>query len=528
MTIRPPRHIPPGPPPALWLCLHLPALPLEALGPWPVGIALPVLVWERDPRGARGVVAASALARQRGVQTGQALATAQALVPDALVLDRRPEREAQALHRLALRLGALTPHLVVAPPDVLLEVHTCLRLFGGVRALRHRALAHAREAGLTPLSALAPTPLGARLLVRAGDRTPRHTLQTHTFQRRLRPLPLSALPTVMRATDTRTATLDMLQALGLHTLHDLARLPTAGLRRRGVGPWLDTLARAEGRQPDPPAWFTPPLTFHQRLELPHPAEHLPLILSAAAHLLHALCGWLHLHWQAAQQLELILHHEQGARRHLPPETVVLDLSQPSRDAAHLGTVLDEHLQRHPLTAAIDALELRLCASVPDHGQALSLLPGAPDEDTTAQASLIDRLVARLGHEQVLRLQPQADARPEKADRAVCAQERPPLSPSPPPPSTHRVRPTWLLEPPLALPLLNDHPCFKGQPLQLLTRAERIESGWHDGGLVRRDYHVALASDGSLHWVYQTPAHRDTVPPTPAEPPTRWFLHGHFS
>ena len=39
-------------------------------------------------------------------------------------------------------------------------------------------------------------------------------------------------------------------------------------------------------------------------------------------------------------------------------------------------------------------------------------------------------------------------------------------------------------------------------------------GWHDGALVRRDYHVALADDGRLCWIYR-------------EPGARWFLHGLF-
>ena len=45
-------HRPAPRPSALWLCLDLPQLSLDALGPWPPGVALPALVWQAD--GARG------------------------------------------------------------------------------------------------------------------------------------------------------------------------------------------------------------------------------------------------------------------------------------------------------------------------------------------------------------------------------------------------------------------------------------------------------------------------------------------
>jgi protein ImuB len=82
-----------------------------------------------------------------------------------------------------------------------------------------------------------------------------------------------------------------------------------------------------------------------------------------------------------------------------------------------------------------------------------------------------------------------------------------------------LRPTWLLEPPE--PLASDaygRP-LHGGPLQLCSRAERIEAGWFDGGLARRDYHVALGSDQRLRWIY-----RERRAGAAAG---GWFLHGWF-
>jgi len=84
--------------------------------------------------------------------------------------------------------------------------------------------------------------------------------------------------------------------------------------------------------------------------------------------------------------------------------------------------------------------------------------------------------------------------------------------------------TWLLERPesraVAVDASSDalalgRPRHGGDTLRLCSRAERIESGWFDGALVRRDYHVAEGSDHRLRWVYRE------------HPAGGWFLHGWF-
>jgi protein ImuB len=64
------------------------------------------------------------------------------------------------------------------------------------------------------------------------------------------------------------------------------------------------------------------------------------------------------------------------------------------------------------------------------------------------------------------------------------------------------------------------PLVDGQPLQLVSGPERIESGWWDGERIERDYFIAELPDGALVWVYCS-----RVPLGQAEP--RWFLQGRF-
>ena len=82
-----------------------------------------------------------------------------------------------------------------------------------------------------------------------------------------------------------------------------------------------------------------------------------------------------------------------------------------------------------------------------------------------------------------------------------------------------MRPLWLLDPPQALAERSGAPHWRG-PLQLMTRGERLESGWWDegeaeaAGDVRRDYFVARNPAGQWAWIF-----RDAQ---------GWYLHGLFA
>mgnify|MGYP000057601428 FL=1 len=56
---------------------------------------------------------------------------------------------------------------------------------------------------------------------------------------------------------------------------------------------------------------------------------------------------------------------------------------------------------------------------------------------------------------------------------------------------------WLLEAPRPLPEKNAVPLHEDGPLTLLAGPERIESGWWDGGDVKRDYFIARTPRDSV-------------------------------
>jgi protein ImuB len=133
----------------------------------------------------------------------------------------------------------------------------------------------------------------------------------------------------------------------------------------------------------------------------------------------------------------------------------------------------------------------------------------PDDGLQA---LLDRLRARLGAQAVQGLALRAEHRPEHAWQAVAD----PLAGagSPEPASVARSRPAWLLPAPERLGQVAGQPGWQG-PLLLEQGPERIESGWWDGGDVRRDYYRASNPRGAMLWVYRDLRSRG------------WYLHGIF-
>ena len=96
-----------------------------------------------------------------------------------------------------------------------------------------------------------------------------------------------------------------------------------------------------------------------------------------------------------------------------------------------------------------------------------------------------------------------DPRPEKTLRVASQIKKEPEALLLPP------RPTWLLDHPITL---------RDYDLKILSGPERIESGWWDGGDVRRDYYVVQTSQGQRGWAFR--------PADVAE--GAWMLHGWFA
>lgn len=574
-----------------WLALHLPALPLDA-----VADAFPVFHHKAGQQlldVARGgspsgivdngkLIALSKDATAAGAHIGMTLAATSSLAPGLVAVQRQPHREAELLQRLALALSGCAPSIVVEPDGLRLELSATLRLFGGRGALVRRLEAIVRDCGIEQLRiAQASTPAAASLLARVGSgKEPRGRLSpslpslSALTQQRLDQLLIEA---VLPLWSQPRTLIDLLQGIGCRTLRDLRALPRGGLTRRGGRQLMSLVARAYGDEPDPQVMFEPPPTFELGLELMHRADEAAALVFAAQRLVQPLVGWLALRWLAASRVSLKLRHETSRRREQLDSILQIELAQPSRDATQIMLLLRERLQRMSLPAPVYAIGLRLDDSVSHAGRADALWAN-PSSQRENERVLIDRLSARLGSDHVLRVQLCSDHRPERAMRWLNAQD-PSTSPKTGPSTLLRdtpaqasqavradpdtadaggvqararakvktsptpagaPRPTWLLAEPLPLRDDGARPIYKGKPLVIISRAERIEAGWFDDAFASRDYHVAV-SDDVCCWIYRErradagppPAGSQARPaPSGGNAPSqrdgpRWFLHGIF-
>src|SRR5699024_9191310 len=120
-----------------WAAIHLPALPLEALGESATSPQPLAVVESGAPRAP--ILALNAGARRAGVRGNMAASTACALAQGRILRRRNPAGEAAALDRLAAWGQRFTPAVSLEPPAaLLLDVGASIRLFGGIEALQAR------------------------------------------------------------------------------------------------------------------------------------------------------------------------------------------------------------------------------------------------------------------------------------------------------------------------------------------------------------------------------------------------------
>ncbi|QQE09449.1 DNA polymerase Y family protein [Cupriavidus sp. ISTL7] len=530
-----------------WIAVHLPRLPLDALHPsWPeaagtagsntggnigtLNHAVPTVVLEQER-----VVLANRPAMALGVSAGMRRGGVQALSAEIVHLERDPAAEAQLLTAAALALLRFTPQVTLdeelGPATVALDVTASLRLFGGHRALCRAVRACVRSLGTFAQIGCGTTAHGAAWLAamplrlgRRGQvlRPARRAVRAERMARLLDRLPVEMLASLA---DPR-----WLDGIGCRTVGEVRWLPRAGLQRRLGTDLLTRLDQAYGETPARLGWFAAPPTFAERMELPGRTESAAGVLAGAQRLLQAVAGWLTAHQAGVTRFVLRLEHERQRRDAAIAATpVTVSLAQPSRDPGHLSRLLQEKLDRLQFDAPVVGLMLKVETVAECLPQSDTLFP-EPGGGQAELGRVLDTLVARLGRENVLQPHPLADHRPECANRWRPVDEagtgRANGSPRAAAGSADAAvlpdRPLWLLEPPLRLPVRRHSPCH-GSPLTLLSRPERIESGWWDGALATRDYFIAERRDGLRCWIYRERPGREGE----EEGEYRWFLHGLF-
>jgi protein ImuB len=502
----------------LWVALHLPLLSLESFAATlpPEQAAQPLALMD-----VHHIVSANAGAQALGVQPGMKRATALSLAPRLVMGQANERRDLDALISVAHVALAFTPAVSLSLPcGVLLEVQASLRYFGGLAALLKKLRAMLAPLGHQLHCVSAPTAQGAALL--SCEHASLHCADRTTLQRALEAAPVTLLAAGHEHSEA-------LLGMGLRTLGDLRQLPRAGLARRFGVALLDEMDRAFGECPDPREPITLPPVFHSQLELFARADTTEQLLYGAQVLLARLVAWLSGQHAFVRSFSLQMKHEARWRQDqtAPATGLEIALAEPSRDVAHMLTLLRERLGALQLPAP--TLELGLqSADISRRPPPNAELFPTPQNEHAGLTRLIERLQARLGHDQVQRLVPVADHRPERATAVVAAELLMPrlreASRSEATAAHTITRPVWLLPQPQALQERRSRPLLEGRALQLLAGPERIEAGWWDGALAERDYFIGQTAEGALVWLY-----RARLPkPSEAGGGEGWFLHGRFA
>ncbi|QXH44417.1 DNA polymerase Y family protein [Pseudomonas xanthosomatis] len=463
----------------LWACILLPQLALDSILRERDDPDTP-LVLIGGPVQRRVLQAVNPAAAKLGLKAGQALTAARALADGFTCIEPDPariEHLQQLLAAWAYRFSAQVS--VHYPRALLIEVGSSLQLFGPWPLFQARLREELAGLGLRNRIVLASNPVAARMLANAHDGLAASTVDETRDALLNLPIERAGLPP-----DACEAFLRM----GLRNLGQVKALPRDALARRfnvQVQLHLDQLfgLRSLGL-----GYYQPPDRFEARLELNFDVESHQALLFPLRRLLNDLAAFLAGRDCGVQRFALHLEHAEG------PDTVLtVGLLAAERDAAMLFELARGRLE--PLRIPAPVRNLRLVAAdlpafVPQHRALFD--PRAQQAQPWEQ--LRERLRARLGDEAVKGLQAADDHRPERAWQG--APQGGPAAMLVAPGS----RPGWLLAEPLALPETG---------LQWLGQAERIESGWWDGGDVRRDYYRIETRDGLHGWAY-----RDLAQPGP--------------
>ena len=480
--------------------------------------------------GRRRVIAAmDAAAQALGLYPGLPLAHAQARVPDLGVVAADPAGDGAALERLAAWCLRYTPLAAPDAPDgIWLDVSGCAPLHAakgapardGEQALLDDLMHRLARSGVAARAAVADTPGTAWAAARFAA-PPLTVVPPGGQADAIALLPIPAL----RLCDDAAAGL---RRLGLDLVGQLAALPRAPLARR-FGPEVALrLDQALGRVFEPISPLFPPEAIQHRLAFPEPLLTADAFTPAIARLTSAVCAGLERAGQGARRLALLFERVDGR-----VQAVRVGTARPSRDARHLGRMLDERLEAVDPGLGIEAMRLvvLLAESLPWSQPAPALAPDAPPPADVA--ALVDRLGNRLGEGRVFRAVPVESDVPERAVRAVPAMEGAGAMAEASWPVT-LPRPVRLLRPPQpvqALAALPDHPpaAFTWRGVRRRVRRadgpERIRGEWwlREGeAKAVRDYWAVEDEAGRRYWLFRRGDGAD-----PATGDLGWFLHGLF-
>ena len=456
----------------LWACILLPQLAMDGVLRHHTNADAPLVLLAGPPQ-RRVLQAVNPAARALGLKPGQSLTAAQALSHSFTTTDydvAAIERWQQFLAAWAYGFSAqVSLHY---PRCLLLEVQSGLRLFGPWPRFEARLREELAAQGFQHRITAAPNPAAARVLANAHDGLA--VTDAGELRQALNPLPVDrlGLPREVATSFSR---------MGLRHLRQLLSLPRDSLAKRFPAEVLLHLDTLLGNRPLVLDFYQPPDVFDARIELNYEVESHQTLLFPLRRLTADLAAYLAGRDSGVQRFALHLEH-----RDLADSQVPVGLLAAERDAAMLFELTRGRLEQMKLPAPVQAIRLtahELPTFTPEYRRLFDERP----QQSLPWEQLRERLRARLGDDAVQGLGACADHRPEHAWQFGEHRQGDPLPVTGP-------RPGWLLAEPQPL---------REASLRILSGPERIESGWWDGGDVRRDYYLVETRTGQRGWAFRT-------------------------
>lgn len=465
----------------------------------------------------RVVTAANDLALMLGLRVGMPLAKAQVLVRGLVVRDAEPERDAEALEKLAVwALRHYAPIAAADHPDgLVIDVTGAAHLHGGETAMLEGMIAACAGFGVTARAAIAAT-WGAAHAVARFTKGPVTIVPPGGTAEVMVGLPLAALR-------LPAGTVHSLRVLGFEHIGEVSAQPRAPLTLR-YGPELGRrLDQAFGRLSEPIDPVRTPDVCEVRRVFAEPIGAAETIAKYTGKLVVQMCDLLESKGLGAKRLDLVFYRVDNRI-----EAVRVGTARPVRDVKRLTRLLCDKIETVDPGFGIEIMRLTATLAEPiNPKQATSF-----ENDNRADVGdLVDILSNRLGASHVYRVSSVQSDVPERCVHHTA----PAQGESAPSWVAHWPRPLRLLDRPEPISTMNLLPDYP--PKQFVWRGgrrkviradgpERIFGEWwrRDAEInAVRDYFRVEDDGGERFWIYRAGDGEDRTTGS-----HDWFLHGIFA
>ncbi len=492
----------------LWLALRLPDLPAHALA-----IHSPELEVIAEQR---RLVWMSGPAEAAGVHLGMDATTAQ-MLSGCLVHERNKAKEQTRRAELAEALYQFSPYIEnyisdhIPQSGLLLEISSCLLLFGGLQALSQKIIQFVEQQQISVMVGLGHSQSAAWLLSFVDYSFADECVD---FIPRLAQLPIGLLHDFPKQVDA-------LEKTGFVTLADIIRQIEAqsisSFKKRFDHEFADYLCELFAIDQDfqqsllfekPVSHFKPDEFFSEEMQFDYPLHQHEQLQTPMEMLLQKLAGYLRKRQLQTQHVEWTLadiYHNHNVLQ------VYADSPQ-----THWRLLFDLsliQLENRDLPFEVDRLSLNCRTTLPLQARNNALEFYSGRKINRQQFSITAaKLKARLGDAAVYKLSYQDSYLPNETNQRIaltdsCQQALPDI---------HRnaQRPNWLLDVPAVIEVRKQGLYWRGR-ITLIAGPERIQGNWWREPSAR-DYFIGLRQDRQRLWIFLD-LHKQ-----------QWFVQGIFA